>query len=270
VTWLFLTLAVALLNLLLAELFDWFHWIGERVLARAARRLPQRDRERWENEWLAELDALPGKHLSHLLWATGIWLRAPSLSRALEQRPPLRAACMKRALDITISSACILLLAPLLAVFALAIRLDSPGPVLFRQRRVGRDGRVFSLFKFRTMRLSAAEYRKVHEDPRVTRFGRWLRARSMDELPQIFNVLRGEMSLAGSRPDPAEFRLGGEADSPKGTPPGMASWTSVALSGRMDMEEARRRDRALATEWSLRGELRLLAAVVMAAICPRK
>jgi lipopolysaccharide/colanic/teichoic acid biosynthesis glycosyltransferase len=265
-TWLALTLGVAVLNLLLAELFDWFHWIAERVIARAARRLPHGDRERWETEWLAELDALPGKHLSHLLWASSIWLHAPSLSRALEHRPPLRAAVMKRALDITVSSALLVFLAPLMAVAALLIRLDSPGPVLFRQRRLGRDGRVFTLLKFRTMRLSASHTRgrgKIRQDPRVTRVGRFLRRYSMDELPQIFNVLRGEMSVAGSRPDIAEFRLDGEADRPKGIRPGLASWTSLAASMRIDMEEARRRDRELATDWSLRGELRLFTAVVM-------
>ncbi|NOZ27370.1 MAG: undecaprenyl-phosphate glucose phosphotransferase [Chloroflexi bacterium] len=121
---------------------------------------------------------------------------------------------IKRAMDITIAGLGTILLAPLMALIALAIRLDSPGPVLFRQTRVGRGGKPFTIYKFRSMVVNAEEIRaqldelneadgpifKIRDDPRRTRVGRFLRRSSLDELPQLFNVLRGEMSLVGPRP----------------------------------------------------------------------
>jgi len=103
-------------------------------------------------------------------------------------------------------------LAPLLAAIALAIKLDDPGPVLYRQRRHGYNNREFDIFKFRTMRVAAcaasnqALQQTQRGDPRVTRLGRFLRKWSLDELPQLFNVLRGDMSLVGPRPTSFEPR----------------------------------------------------------------
>jgi lipopolysaccharide/colanic/teichoic acid biosynthesis glycosyltransferase len=132
---------------------------------------------------------------------------------------------LKRLLDIAISSVLLLALLPVLVLLALAIVLDSPGPVLFRQQRVGEQGRLFDMLKFRSMYVGvdpsphqkyivayikgqaelqeSAEGRalyKLADDRRVTRLGRWLRETSLDELPQLWNVLRGEMSLVGPRP----------------------------------------------------------------------
>ena len=125
----------------------------------------------------------------------------------------------KRAIDFTIALVGLIVLLPLMLLIALAIRLDSPGPVLFRQIRVGKGGRHFVLYKFRSMREGAEEEQqkltdlnetegpifKIRHDPRCTRVGRFLRRTSLDELPQFYNVLRGEMSLVGPRPPiPAE------------------------------------------------------------------
>ncbi|MFA7329630.1 MAG: sugar transferase [Candidatus Delongbacteria bacterium] len=109
----------------------------------------------------------------------------------------------KRGLDLLLATLGLLLVWPLLAGAALWIRLDSPGPVLFRQERVGRRGRPFRILKFRTMRETAEPGRQitVGQDPRITRSGRWLRASKLDELPQLFNVLKGEMSFVGPRPE---------------------------------------------------------------------
>lgn len=136
--------------------------------------------------------------------------------------PPFRlsrsAVVMKRTMDIVLSLVVLVVLAPLLAVLALIIKVTSPGPVLFRQVRMGARDRVFSIYKFRTMGVDAEDQKatvahlnryardgdalmfKVPDDPRTTRIGRFLRRYSLDEIPQLLNVLKGEMSLVGPRP----------------------------------------------------------------------
>ena len=128
----------------------------------------------------------------------------------------------KRCLDVTVSAVLLIALLPLLALLALAIRLDSPGSPIFRQTRIGRGGRPFDFFKFRSMRVGAETQRadlaalnerdgpvfKMKRDPRITRVGRVLRRWSLDELPQLWNVLRGDISLVGPRsPTPDEVPL---------------------------------------------------------------
>jgi exopolysaccharide biosynthesis polyprenyl glycosylphosphotransferase len=111
---------------------------------------------------------------------------------------------LKRAFDVAGALLALALAAPLVAWCALRIRLDSPGPALFRQTRVGLAGRPFRMWKLRTMRADVGRYEpapRAAGDPRITRYGRWLRATSLDELPQLWNVLRGEMSLVGPRPE---------------------------------------------------------------------
>jgi lipopolysaccharide/colanic/teichoic acid biosynthesis glycosyltransferase len=123
----------------------------------------------------------------------------------------------KRLFDLLCAGLGLGLLSPLLLLIALWIKLDSPGPVMFRQERVGRFGRPFHIHKFRTMRVDAPALGPqitIGADPRITRSGRFLRASKLDELPQLWDVLRGEMSLVGPRPEvpryvalyPAELR----------------------------------------------------------------
>ena len=108
----------------------------------------------------------------------------------------------KRAFDLLVAALALLLLAPLLLGVALWVRLDSPGPVLYRQQRVGRHGVPFMIHKFRTMRAGAEGLAlTVGDDPRITRAGRFLRRTRIDELPQLIDVLRGAMSLVGPRPE---------------------------------------------------------------------
>jgi Undecaprenyl-phosphate galactose phosphotransferase WbaP len=125
---------------------------------------------------------------------------------------------MKRAIDLVLTVIMGILFAPLILLVAVAIKLDSPGPVLYRHRRIGRGGREFFAWKFRSMvinadqilssylqsnPLAAAEWESSHKlkgDPRITRLGRFLRRTSLDEIPQLWNVIRGEMSLVGPRP----------------------------------------------------------------------
>lgn len=110
----------------------------------------------------------------------------------------------KRILDFTISTILILLLSPLLLIFSVLIKLNSRGPIIFKQKRVGLRGKEFSFYKFRTMYVDAPKYATTPQsadDPRITAVGRWLRRTSLDELPQLFNVFRGDMSLVGPRPE---------------------------------------------------------------------
>ncbi len=124
---------------------------------------------------------------------------------------------LKRLLDIVVSGTALLLLGPALLAIALWVRWDSAGGALFRQERVGRNGRTFHIYKFRSMHSGADRAGlaiTVGEDARITRAGHWLRHSKLDELPQLFNVLRGDMSLVGPRPEvpryvalyPAELR----------------------------------------------------------------
>ncbi|MGH2543603.1 MAG: sugar transferase, partial [Ardenticatenaceae bacterium] len=132
------------------------------------------------------------------------------------QEPVLKGAnlALKRFVDIAISSVALLIFSPIVLLTTVAIKLDSPGPILYRQERIGRGGRPFTIYKFRSMRVGADEELarlatlneadgplfKIRNDPRVTRVGRIIRKLSIDELPQLFNVLKGDMSLIGPRP----------------------------------------------------------------------
>lgn len=114
----------------------------------------------------------------------------------------------KRVLDVVLAAAALIALSPLLAAVALAITLDDGGPVFFRQERIGEGGRPFRIWKFRSMRAAPAAGGRlvtVAGDPRITRIGRRLRASKLDELPQLLNVLAGEMSLVGPRPEVGRY-----------------------------------------------------------------
>jgi exopolysaccharide biosynthesis polyprenyl glycosylphosphotransferase len=140
--------------------------------------------------------------------------KASTPSSAGARHLPLRSRILKRAVDLAFSSLTLLLLAPIFLLIALAIKLDSTGPVFYLSERIGRNGRVFWCLKFRTMVRDAERHQpslmhrnerdgilfKISNDPRVTRVGRLLRKYSLDELPQFINVLRGEMSVVGPRP----------------------------------------------------------------------
>lgn len=123
---------------------------------------------------------------------------------------------MKRLLDVALALVALLLLSPLLVLTGICIAFESGLPVLFRQTRVGRGGREFGMFKFRSMVKNAAAigpYFTADKDPRITRVGRFIRRTSIDELPQLINVLKGDMSLVGPRPDvPAQRSLYTEKD----------------------------------------------------------
>jgi O-antigen biosynthesis protein WbqP len=128
---------------------------------------------------------------------------AKATGRPIAARPAGFAAFAKRAFDLMVSLALLLALAPVMLVTALLVKIDSPGPAMFRQRRVGRGSAEFTIFKFRTMTVGTPDLASHLVGPgssHVTRIGRFLRRTSLDELPQLMNILRGEMSLVGPRP----------------------------------------------------------------------
>ena len=115
---------------------------------------------------------------------------------------------MKRTFDIGVSFVGLILLSPLMLLAALAIKLDSPGPIMFRQKRIGKGFHPFLIYKFRTMVQGASDRRRsltVGDDPRITSSGRFLRRTKIDEIPQLINVLKGDMSFVGPRPEVPEF-----------------------------------------------------------------
>jgi Undecaprenyl-phosphate glucose phosphotransferase len=173
-----------------------------------------------------------------------------------------RRAFWKRAQDLAFSALGLLAAAPAMAAIAVAIRLDSPGPVFFRQRRHGFNNEEITVWKFRSMRVEAADATAERQvsagDDRVTRVGRFIRATSLDELPQIFNVLMGEMSLVGPRPHAIGMKTG-EVESARlvaeyahrhRLKPGMTGWAAIHGSrGPVDTPEAVRRRVALDVEY---------------------
>jgi lipopolysaccharide/colanic/teichoic acid biosynthesis glycosyltransferase len=191
------------------------------------------------------------------------------------------ALTLKRVIDTVIAAIGLIVLAPLLIYVAIRIRLDSSGPALFRQHRAGRDGATFEVLKFRTMVVAADEHRdelrnadpdagmlKLRDDPRVTKFGKKLRRSSLDELPQLWNVLRGDMSLVGPRPlplDEAPLAQGHFADRHRVRPGMTGPWQ---IHGRSDIpfEDMVKLDYTYVSSWSLQEDLRLLvqtASVVL-------
>ncbi len=205
-----------------------------------------------------------------------------SLDEALRWKASPREF-VKRALDIAVSVTGILLLAPFLAVVWVAVRLDSPGPAIFCQRRVGRDEKPFNCFKFRTLRHNADEnvHRdairrawakealsndpdapyKLTDDPRVTRVGRLLRRTSVDELPQLLNVLRGEMSIVGPRPAiPYELAYFRDWHHQRHiVKPGITGLCQVRGRGRLCPDAMLEMDVEYAMNWTLWTDLKLIA-----------
>lgn len=138
----------------------------------------------------------------------------------------------KRLFDLIASAVGLLLLAVPMAIVAIVIKVDSPGPVFFRQRRVGRGGRTFRIYKFRTMSIqpNAGSLLTVGEDPRITRIGRRLRKWKIDEFPQLINVVLGDMSLVGPRPEVPEYAfLYPEQERVWSVRPGITDPTSLRL-----------------------------------------
>src|SRR5262249_15229346 len=154
--------------------------------------LPPDVRERYTDEWLAELDAEPGGDLSKLFFAARVCLRARATGSAIRGGVPRPGMAGKRTFDLAAAASAPFLLAPLLVFVALAVRIEDGGPVFSRMVMVGKDGRPFRMYRFRTVPAQAASRPwpiTGHGCPRPTRTGAWLRRSYLDELPQLINVL---------------------------------------------------------------------------------
>jgi lipopolysaccharide/colanic/teichoic acid biosynthesis glycosyltransferase len=180
---------------------------------------------------------------------------------------------VKRAFDLLIASIVCVVAVPVAAIAAAALRFGSKGPVLFKQDRVTRGGRVFEMYKFRTMVTNgdnehdidtSTPFFKMQEDPRVTRIGRILRRTSLDELPQLINVLRGDMSLVGPRPLPADQVAANLdlLDARHEVPAGVTGWWQISGRSSIGPEEAVRMDLFYIENWSLSLDVYVLLKTV--------
>jgi exopolysaccharide biosynthesis polyprenyl glycosylphosphotransferase len=186
---------------------------------------------------------------------------------------------LKRAFDVTVASLVMVMALPITLVTAAAIKLESSGPVLFRQVRVGKDGVPFEMLKFRSMCIGAEAKQadlaalnersgplfKLSDDPRVTRVGRFIRKTSIDELPQLWNVIRGDMSVVGPRPAlPAESeQWSADLRERLRVLPGITGMWQVSGRGEADFELYRRLDLYYVDNWSLTHDVKILLKTVM-------
>ncbi|MEA2582815.1 MAG: hypothetical protein QOF33_900 [Thermomicrobiales bacterium] len=209
------------------------------------------------------------------------WMRLLEVAERCGTGRLFYCAMVKRAIDLAVASIALVVLTPLLLVVALAIRLDSRGPAIFRQTRIGRGERPFTVYKFRTMVHSPGEelrhfmtgnghwQHKIKDDPRVTRVGRLIRRTSIDELPQLINVIRGEMSLIGPRPELPQIVRDYEPWMHRRhlVRPGLTGWWQVRGRSDLPMHEHTDLDIYYVEHVSWRLDLRILKQTVRIVVC---
>lgn len=201
----------------------------------------------------------------HIDGLTMLGVRSFGLSRS--------SRALKRVMDFVAAAAMLIAVAPIMLCVAVAVRLDSRGPIFFRQTRVGRDGKLFEILKFRSMVVDAEERKdalrhlndtdglfKVVDDPRITRVGRFIRSTCLDELPQIVNVLRGEMSLVGPRPlvVDEDAKVAGLDRARLHLTPGMTGHWQILGSARVPLDEMVGIDYLYVANWSLWTDIKIL------------
>jgi len=282
--WVLLLLASVIVE---AELIAWCRPLQRWLIRRAAAPLPGQHRDRYTREWNAELENLPDGPVTRLSWAlVSLVLRRASLARALGVPRTVvgLTGTLKRLSDIMMAACTLMIIAPLLLGIAACIKVVDGGPVIFRQRRIGLNGKPFTMLKFRTMVVDAelvpnlpvdsdlGEFLLDLHGPHVTRLGRLLRRYSLEELPEIFNILTGSMSVLGPRPRPKlEWELFEKEPVP--VRPGLTGlWQ---LDGQPD-EDQQRLDREYVKSWSIWLDIKILFKTVVAVLaspgpraCPR-
>lgn len=205
----------------------------------------------------------------------GIFLDLPSSQDLPRKKSPLSWQ-LKRSIDWSFAALLLLILSPFMLVLALLIHIYSPGPIFFRQWRVGERGKLFQIFKFRTMVVDAEKLHhevmgdqtglhKRQDDPRITPLGRWMRKYSLDELPQLLNVLQGDMSLVGPRPWALydAIRISQNGQHRLNALPGITGlWQLKARSTLLDLDTVNNYDLEYLRSWSLGQDLKILLLTV--------
>jgi exopolysaccharide production protein ExoY len=246
-------IGAAFSKILADEFKAWRPSIVSSILAVAVKALPPSRRDRSAEEWTSHLDESPGD-LSKVILACGFVYAAWKIATE-----PF--GLRKRAFDVAIALSALVLLAPVMFLIAFSIKLDGPGSVFFRSKRVGRHGKPITLVKFRTMDVNS-------EFPMVTQLGMVLRASSFDELPQLLNVLNGDMSLVGPRPLTGE-ELGSypaAADTYLTCRPGLTGlWQLSRRSGANYIKSAAC-DLFYSRNWSMGLDSRILVATLLAVL----
>ncbi len=197
-------------------------------------------------------------------------VRGISLIRLRRSALRRSSRAVKRAFDIVVAATALVVASPVIALAAVAVRLSGPGPVLFRQRRLGQNGRTFDVLKFRSMAVNDDSDTTwgVASDPRVTRVGAFLRRTSMDELPQLWNVLRGDMSIVGPRPERPHFsRIFGDSIPGYGdrmrVPAGLTGWSQVhGLRGDTSIADRAFFDNYYVEHWSVWLDVQIIARTI--------
>jgi len=250
--------------------------------------LPALEDQRWlinclknSDAQMISIDPILGEQ-SLKFWANAcdqadkpVFLRLPKTSELPQQHSPI-AWWSKRLLDWVFAALLLLILSPIMLVLAVFIRFDSPGPIFFQQWRVGERGKLFKIFKFRTMVIGAEKLHhhvmtnqkglhKCQDDPRITPLGGWMRKYSLDELPQLFNVLRGDMSLVGPRPWALydAVRISPQGQQRLNSLPGITgAWQVEKRSTLLELDAVNNIDLEYLRTWSLARDLKLLLLTI--------
>jgi lipopolysaccharide/colanic/teichoic acid biosynthesis glycosyltransferase len=185
------------------EVKAWFAWLHRKVRRTAVAMLPKEHRERYDEEWERDLEEYPGE-IFKLIYSVGLLIAGARIRKGALRSVSaygIHFSPLKRLFDILFSSTLVILFVPLFLAIGIAIKLETRGPIFSRSKRIGKNGRPFCCIKFRTMAhpTEGAISDNMH-DPQLTSFGRYLCETSLDELPQLLNVLVGDMSVVGPRP----------------------------------------------------------------------
>lgn len=276
-TWILMTVVAACVNLILSECFDWLPWLSKRILHSAALHLPRAHRQRYEDEWLGELDSIPGLRVSRLVFSLRVLFSAPATMRAISPETRLYFSTpAKRLVDFSFACLVLVLLMPMFLVIGLAIKLTSAGPIFIKERHLGFEGETFDVIGFSTT-ASVVGSANLTSRPsnlrpvRVTTIGRLLRKLSLDELPQFINVMKGDMSLVGPRAllaEEAKF-LKDWHNTRHAVRPGITGLWQVRWSEGRSFDDMVRLDLRYVQGWSLGSDVRILLGTVKAVLTSR-
>lgn len=227
-------LGAAFSKILADEFKDWTPWICKRLISIAVSLLPEKQKERLHEEWAGHYEDVPG-NIGKIIYSVGCVKAGFIIAN-----PNYFSLGIKRVMDVAFAVNALFVLSPVFIALYIAIKLESPGPVFIRSPRLGKDRKIFDLYKFRSMRIEATyrdEQNGIRADAVIPFVGSFLRRTHIDELPQLINVLKGDMSLVGPRPHIIDY---GQLS----MRPGLASLASVSYNGNVNDIDAKRQHRS--------------------------